>query len=92
MNIIAIDRPAGSGKSSTARAVGGDAEVQGDHLVVRGGERPPVGRVETAGDHRLAMAFAVLGTVPGADITLSESRSPGVSFPGFFDMLREIEA
>jgi 3-phosphoshikimate 1-carboxyvinyltransferase len=74
------------------RAVGGDAEVQGDHLVVRGGERPPVGRVETAGDHRLAMAFAVLGTVPGADITLSESRSPGVSFPGFFDMLREIEA
>jgi 3-phosphoshikimate 1-carboxyvinyltransferase len=78
--------------ASNLRALGSDAEVQGAHLVVRGGERPPVGRVETAGDHRLAMAFAVLGTVPGADIMLSESRSPGVSFPGFFHMLREIEA
>ena len=48
------------------RSVGAEAEVVGDDLVVRGSERPPRGKVRTAADHRLAMAFAVLGTVTGA--------------------------
>ncbi|HET6837272.1 MAG TPA: 3-phosphoshikimate 1-carboxyvinyltransferase, partial [Gemmatimonadales bacterium] len=48
------------------RAVGAEAEVQGDDLLVHGRERTPHGRVRTAGDHRLAMAFAVLDTLPGA--------------------------
>ena len=74
------------------RAVGADAEVQGDDLHVRGRDYRPAGHVETAGDHGLAMAFAVLGTAPEAAIELSERRSPGISYPGFFDMLRELEA
>lgn len=74
------------------RAVGAEAEVQGDDLVVRGGDRPPRGRVDTAGDHRLAMAFAVLGTLPGAAVELSETRSPEISYPGFFDDLERIRA
>ena len=72
------------------RALGGDAEVQGDDLRVRGSDRPPAGRVDTAGDHRLAMAFAVLGSVPGARVTLSERKSVAVSYPGFFTDLRRI--
>jgi 3-phosphoshikimate 1-carboxyvinyltransferase len=74
------------------RALGVEAEVQGEDLVVLGGGRPPRGRVETAGDHRLAMAFAVLGTVPGAAVELSETRSPEVSYPGFFEDLRSVAA
>lgn len=69
------------------RAVGTAAEVQGEDLIVRGGTAPPTGRVETAGDHRLAMAFAVLGTVAAADVRLSEERSVAVSFPRFFETL-----
>jgi 3-phosphoshikimate 1-carboxyvinyltransferase len=46
--------------------------------------------VETAGDHRLAMAFAVLGTIRGADIRLSERASVGISYPNFFLDLRAI--
>ena len=72
------------------RAVGVEAEVRGNDLHVRGTERAPRGRIETARDHRLAMAFAVLGTVPGADIRLSERASVAISYPGFFEDLRRI--
>jgi len=74
------------------RAVGAKAEVQGNDLHVEGNQRAPRGKVETAKDHRLAMAFAVLDTVEGADVTLSERKSVAISYPGFFDDLRRIHA
>jgi 3-phosphoshikimate 1-carboxyvinyltransferase len=70
------------------RAVGGRAEVRGDDLFVDGVETTPRGRVRTAGDHRLAMAFAVLGTLPGAAITIDDLGCAAVSFPGFPEILR----
>ena len=76
--------------AANLRAVGVEAEVRGNDLYVRGSERPPRGRVETARDHRLAMAFAVLGTLPGAVVGLSERRSVAISYPGFFADLRRI--
>jgi len=69
------------------RAVGAKAEVQGNDLHVEGNQSAPRGKVETAKDHRLAMAFAVLGTVEGADVKLSERKSVAISYPGFFDDL-----
>jgi 3-phosphoshikimate 1-carboxyvinyltransferase len=74
------------------RAVGADAEVVGEDLVVAGTERVPRGKVRTAGDHRLAMAFAVLGTVPGARIRVDDMTCAAVSFPGFPATLRGIAA
>jgi 3-phosphoshikimate 1-carboxyvinyltransferase len=70
------------------RAVGASAEVSGDDLHVRGGDAPPRGSVRTAGDHRLAMAFAVLGTVPGAGIRVDDMACAAVSFPRFPETLR----
>ena len=77
--------------AANLRAVGAEAEARGNDLVVHGGAPPARGRVETAGDHRLAMAFAVLGTVPGADVRLSEHASVAISYPGFFADLRRIK-
>ncbi len=74
------------------RAVGLDARVEGDDLFVEGSDRTPAGRVRTAGDHRLAMAFAVLGTVPGARVSIDDMQCADVSFPGFREMLRRIRA
>ena len=78
--------------AANLRALGVRAEARGNDLHVEGTDRPPRGRVETAGDHRLAMAFTVLGTVPGADIRLSERRSVGISYPGFFKDLKRVRA
>jgi 3-phosphoshikimate 1-carboxyvinyltransferase len=77
--------------AANLRAVGVRAEARGNDLHVEGTERPPRGRVETAADHRLAMAFAVLGTVPGADVRLSERRSVAISYPEFFKDLKRIQ-
>jgi 3-phosphoshikimate 1-carboxyvinyltransferase len=70
------------------RAVGAAAEVSGDDLLVEGGSAPPRGRVRTAADHRLAMAFAVLGTVPQARIRVDDMACAAVSFPRFPETLR----
>ena len=76
--------------AANLRAVGVDAQARGNDLHVQGTTRPPHGRVETARDHRLAMAFAVLGTIPGADVRLSERASVSISYPRFFSDLRRI--
>jgi len=78
--------------AANLRAVGADASVQGETLIVRGGTRPPIGRVVTEGDHRLAMAFAVLSTVPGARVRIDNMACAAVSFPGFEELLRSISS
>ena len=78
--------------AANLRALGVEAEARGNDLFVCGTTRPPRGRVDTARDHRLAMAFAVLGTVPGADVRLSERASVAISYPRFFGDLRSIRA
>jgi 3-phosphoshikimate 1-carboxyvinyltransferase len=72
------------------RACGVRAEVQGDDLHVEGGQGAPAGKVRTAGDHRLAMAFAVLGTLPGARVRIDDMQCADVSFPRFPETLRAV--
>jgi 3-phosphoshikimate 1-carboxyvinyltransferase len=74
------------------RAIGGRAEARDDDLYVEGVEAPPRGTVRTAGDHRIAMAFAVLGTLPGARVAVDDLACAAVSFPGFPDTLRRLGA
>jgi len=71
--------------------LGYQARVEGNSLVVEGSDHPPRGRVVTDGDHRLAMAFGVLGAVPGARVTIDDRSSAAVSFPGFFDQLARLK-
>jgi 3-phosphoshikimate 1-carboxyvinyltransferase len=72
------------------RAVGADAEELPDGFVVRGRERPFAGRVVTHGDHRIAMAFGVLGAVPGNAITVDDPSCCAVSWPSFWDDLSRL--
>jgi len=74
--------------AANLRAVGARAEARGNDLHIEGSDTPPRGRVVTASDHRLAMAFAVLGTVGGADVRLSEKKSVAISYPDFFRDLK----
>lgn len=72
------------------RAVGVEAEAQGDDLHVHGTDAPLRGRVRTGGDHRIAMAFTVLGQGRGSRITIDDPDCAAVSFPGFRDALRGV--
>jgi len=78
--------------ASNIRALGGKAEVRDNDLFVEGTGAPPRGRVITEGDHRIAMAFAVLGTLPGAKVTIDNIACAAVSYPGFPAMLKTIRS
>ncbi len=75
--------------AANLRTLGVKAEAQGNDLHVEATSEPPSGKVETANDHRLAMAFGLLGTLPGADVRLSEKKSVAISYPNFFRDLRQ---
>jgi len=72
------------------RAVGVDAEELEEGMRIRGSDRPLAGRVMTHGDHRLAMAFGVLGAATGNAIEIDDPACVAVSYPGFWDDLRRV--
>lgn len=69
------------------RAVGADAEELHDGLVVRGSDKPLRGLVRSHGDHRVAMAFGILGSIPGNEIKVDDETVVDVSFPEFWSQL-----
>ncbi len=76
------------------RAVGVEAEAEGDDLRVAGCDGPPPGggRVESRFDHRIAMAFLVLGLAAKAPVAVDDARPIATSFPGFADLFRKLGA
>ena len=72
------------------RAVGVDADERPEGMVIRGGDAPLRGAIETHGDHRLAMAFGVLGALPGNSIEIDLPDCVTVSYPSFWSDLRRV--
>lgn len=73
---------------SNLGALGASAEEFPDGLVVAGSDAPLQGTVRTHDDHRIAMAFGVLGAAPGASVEIDDPDVVAVSFPGFWELLR----
>src|SRR5579862_2420228 len=69
------------------REIGVDADELADGLRVRGSTHPLRGRVTTHGDHRIAMAFGVLATLPGSEIVIDDRDCVDVSYPRYWDDL-----
>jgi 3-phosphoshikimate 1-carboxyvinyltransferase len=63
-------------------ALGVDAEPQADGIVIRGGELGG-GTVDSHGDHRIAMAFAMAGLRAAREIVVNDCANVETSFPGF---------
>lgn len=72
---------------SNLRAIGATAEERPDGLIVEGSSAPLHGLVRTHGDHRIAMAFGVLGALPGNEIEIDDPGCVAVSYPAFWDDL-----
>jgi 3-phosphoshikimate 1-carboxyvinyltransferase len=74
------------------RTVGADADELPDGLTVRGGSKSLGGVIRTHGDHRLAMAFGVLGALSGSAIVVDDADCVSVSYPGFWSDLAQVTA
>jgi 3-phosphoshikimate 1-carboxyvinyltransferase len=73
-------------------AIGVDALEHPDGFTVTGSDRPLRGTVHTYGDHRIAMAFGVLGALPGNEITIDNADCVSVSYPDFWNDVRSVTA
>jgi 3-phosphoshikimate 1-carboxyvinyltransferase len=73
------------------RALGADAHVEGDDLLVGGGGIRG-GNVDGGADHRLAMAFAVAATAAREPTVVAGMEAAEVTFPGFPSALRSLGA
>jgi 3-phosphoshikimate 1-carboxyvinyltransferase len=72
------------------RSVGVDVDEAPDGMRIRGTREPLVGSVQTHGDHRLAMAFGVLGSSPQADFRIDDKECVAVSYPDFWRDLAHV--
>lgn len=72
------------------RAIGVEAHELPDGLVVHGTQAPLAGRVRTHADHRIAMAFGILGATPGCAIEIDDPECVSVSYPGFWQHLAHV--
>jgi 3-phosphoshikimate 1-carboxyvinyltransferase len=77
---------------SNLRAIGVDVDEAPDGMRIRGTREPLAGRVETHGDHRLAMAFGVLGCTQQAELTIDNPDCVNVSYPDFWRDLAHVVA
>ncbi|HEX9918633.1 MAG TPA: 3-phosphoshikimate 1-carboxyvinyltransferase [Pyrinomonadaceae bacterium] len=72
------------------RALGAEVEEYADGLRVRGRTRLRGARLESFGDHRIAMACAVAALISEGESELEGAEAVAVSFPEFFTMLESV--
>lgn len=71
------------------RALGIDAEEHPDGARIRGG-RFRSGTVDSAGDHRIAMSFAVGAAQADGPVTILDTANVATSYPGFAAQARAV--
>jgi 3-phosphoshikimate 1-carboxyvinyltransferase len=77
---------------SNLNAIGARAEELPDGFRVFGERQRLAGRVTTEGDHRIAMAFGVLGEMEGNAIEIDDPDCVAVSYPDFWATLRGLRS
>lgn len=71
---------------------GVDCGIEGDDLIVRGGDVRGGGLVETHLDHRIAMSFLVMGLASARSVTVDDETMIATSFPDFRKLMQALGA
>jgi 3-phosphoshikimate 1-carboxyvinyltransferase len=72
--------------------LGARLEVSGDDITIDGPTALHGADVDSRGDHRLAMTFAVAGLIAEGETRIHDAASAAVSYPGFFGDLERIRS
>jgi 3-phosphoshikimate 1-carboxyvinyltransferase len=83
-----------AGTATGLAACGVKVSVESDDLIVEGTGAPPAGGalIETRLDHRMAMAFLVLGLATRSSVRIDDARPIATSFPGFVPLMNRLGA
>jgi len=74
---------------SGLRAIGVEVEERKDGMVITGGAISG-GEVESYHDHRIAMSFAIAGSVSSGPIIINEADNVSTSFPNFVELATSV--
>ncbi|HEX9512351.1 MAG TPA: 3-phosphoshikimate 1-carboxyvinyltransferase [Puia sp.] len=67
-------------------------ELQGDKMLVKGGEGVKGATVHSRHDHRIAMACAVAGLRASGEVVIEEAEAINKSYPDFYEHLQKLGA
>jgi 3-phosphoshikimate 1-carboxyvinyltransferase len=73
-------------------ALGARIEAHGDDIVIDGPTPLAGATVDSLGDHRLALTFAIAGLVARGHTTIGDAESVAISYPTFFADLERIRS
>ena len=76
--------------ASNLRAMGARVEEREDGLLVPGGQTLHGAEIESHGDHRIAMAFAIAALRAEGETIIHGAESARISYPEFFEALERI--
>ncbi len=76
--------------AANLRKMGAEVEERPDGLRIPGRQKLHGAEVDSFGDHRIAMAFAVAALRADGETLIHGADAAGVSYPTFFDELRSI--
>ena len=74
------------------RALGARIEARGDDIVIDGPTPLRGAAVDSLGDHRLALTFAIAGLIADGHTTIGDAASVSISYPTFFADLERIRS
>jgi len=72
------------------RRIGVEIHEYEDGFSIEGPQRIMGGKVDSYGDHRIAMLFSIAGLLSEKGVEITNTEAVGVSFPGFFETLKEV--
>jgi 3-phosphoshikimate 1-carboxyvinyltransferase len=76
--------------ATNLRKMGAEIEERPDGMKIPGGQRLHGADLDSFGDHRIAMAFAVAALRAEGETTMHGADAAGVSYPAFFEELRAV--
>ena len=76
--------------AANLRAMGAQLEERDDGLRIPGGQRLRGAEIDSLGDHRIAMAFAVAALRADGETRIRGAEAAVISYPGFFDALERV--
>jgi 3-phosphoshikimate 1-carboxyvinyltransferase len=76
--------------AANLRAMGARAEEREDGLLVPGGQTLHGAEIESHGDHRIAMAFAIAALRAEGETIIHGADAARISYPEFFTVLRRL--
>ena len=79
-----------SAVATNLRSMGAEVEERPDGLRVPGGQRLHGAELDSFGDHRIAMAFAIAALRAEGETIIRGADAAGVSYPSFFQDLESI--